>query len=129
MRFPMPYYPAEFEIPDEWLGDISFPVSLPASGSFRSFPTAKIILLAEIEPPLRYRTHPKDWNGFEKARLVSLLKAMATGVELPPVPIAELPVFDFPQSPYRFRVRDGYHRFYASLAAGFSSLPVSDEAL
>jgi hypothetical protein len=36
-----------------------------------------------------------------------------------PVPLLKLPA----PAPYAYRVRDGYHRFFASIAAGFECLP------
>jgi len=73
--------------------------------------------------PQRFPIAPKDWHGFERARLVSLLKGIATGAELDPVQLLELPQHDVWRMPYQYRVRDGFHRFYASIAAGFESLP------
>jgi hypothetical protein len=57
-------------------------------------------------------------------RLVRVLQGIVSGTQIPPVPLRELPEEEFPNiRPYRFRVRDGIHRFYASIAAGFQSLP------
>jgi hypothetical protein len=39
-----------------------------------------------------------------------------------PVPLLKLPDGDFLRPPYGYRVRDGYHRFFASIAAGFECL-------
>jgi len=49
---------------------------------------------------------------------------MATGAEIPPVPVVALPPADDPAAPFAYRVCDGFHRFYASVAAGFEMLPV-----
>jgi hypothetical protein len=73
-------------------------------------------------PPPRFPTAPKDWHGFERARLVSVLKGIATGANMEPVPLLELPQHDI-WVPYLYRVRDGFHRFYASIVAGFESVP------
>jgi hypothetical protein len=35
-----------------------------------------------------------------------------------------LPAREFCDVPYRYRVCNGYHRFYASIAAGFIMLPL-----
>lgn len=120
----MPHYPCEFEIPDSWLaeaGMMGFNCMTPA---FRSTADAVLVALTEIEPPYRLMTHPKDWHGFDQARLVRLLNRIATGAEIDAVPLLELPfVNDYSQRPYRYRVRDGYHRFFASVAVGFKCLP------
>ena len=82
-----------------------------------------LVPLQTILPPPRFPTTPKDWHGFERTRLVSLLKGIATGAEIEPVPLLELPQDDVWRMPYRYRVRDGFHRFYASIATGFECLP------
>jgi hypothetical protein len=115
----MPNYPCEFEIPDSWLaeaGMINFRASTPA---YRSAGDARLVPLVDVEPPYRRVTHPKDWRGFDRTRMVSLPKGIAKGVEIEPVPLLELPIFEFSPRPYRYRVL----RFYASIAVGFENLP------
>lgn len=91
--------------------------------AYRSTPAAVMVPLREIEPPYRTRETRKDWQGFDYARLISVLKGIATGAEIEPVPLLTLPASYFPAAPYGYRVRDGFHRFYASIAAGFDYLP------
>ena len=125
MRFLFPLLPAEFEIPDEWwieAGMAGFTPSAPAYLSTAT--TTHTIPLRQIEPPARHPEHPLSWRGFDRARLISLLTGIPKGAEIEPVPVVELPAAEFPPSPFRYRVRDGYHRFYASVAAGFECLPV-----
>jgi hypothetical protein len=123
MRYPMPNYPCEFEIPEAWLAEAGMPGFARAASAYRSTPAATPVPLREIEPPYRTPWTPRDGSGFDRARLVSVLKGIATGVEIEPVPLMKLPATDFPPAPYGYRVRDGYHRFYASIAAGFECLP------
>jgi hypothetical protein len=52
--------------------------------AYRSAAAAVPVPLREIEPP--YRTPEKDWRGFDRARLISVLNGMATGAEIEPVP-------------------------------------------
>jgi len=55
-----------------------------------------------------------------------VLKGIVSGAEIAPVPLIELPSGDFlARAPYRYRVRNGVHRFYASIAAGFECLPAT----
>ena len=123
MRYPMPNYPCEFEIPDAWLKEAGIDGFIRTEPAYRSTTAAVAVALREIEPP--YRTPEKDWRGFDRGRLISVLKAIATGAEIEPVPLLELPP-DLPsRAPYRFRVLDGFHRFYGSIAAGFEYLPGS----
>lgn len=84
-----------------------------------------VVPLQAIEPPYRRTTAPKDWNGFDRERLVQVLSGIATGADIPPAPLAVLPGGDIlTPVPYLYRVQDGYNRFYGSVAAGFDSLPV-----
>jgi hypothetical protein len=52
------------------------------------------------------------------------LQGFVAGDEIEPVEAIELPGREFCDAPYRYRVCDGYHRFYASIAAGFAMLPL-----
>ena len=95
----------------------------PSTPAYRPAGDARLVPLVDVEPPYRRVTHPKDWRGFDRTRMVSLLKGVATGAEIEPVPLLELPIFEFSPRPYRYRVLNGVHRFYASIAAGFENLP------
>ena len=122
MRFPMRNYPCEFEIPDVWLTEAGMDGFTRTARAYRSTASAVAVPLREIEPPYRTPWTPKEGRGFERTRLVSVLSAIAKGTEMEPVPLLKLPAADFPPAPYAYRVRDGYHRFFASIAAGFECL-------
>jgi hypothetical protein len=102
MRYPMPNYPCDFEIPDDWLAAAGMYSFARSASAYRSTAAAALVPLQTIVPPPRFPTASKDWHGFDRIRLVSILKGIAIGAEIE---------------------RDGFHRFYASIAAGFSSLP------
>jgi hypothetical protein len=123
MRFPFPLLPAEFEIPDDWLREAGMVGFIPSGSAYRSTAEATAAPLREIEPPFRFPECPKDWRGFDRARMIAVLTGIATGAEIAPVPLCELALEDFPPAPFRYRLRDGLHRFYASVAAGFECLP------
>jgi len=124
MRFPYPCYPAEFEIPDEWWTEAGMSGFRPDSASYLSSDAAaQIIQLRDIEPPFRFPEHPKDFRGFDRGRLVRILSGFVAGCAIEPVPLLALPAPEFQPAPFRYRLRDGFHRFYASVAAGFGSLP------
>ena len=125
MRFPFPLLPAEFEIPDEWWTEAGMTGFKPSGSAYRSTAAANPISLRDIEPPCRYPEHPLDWHSFNRARLISVLNGIAAGDTIEPVPVAELQPIEFLRNPYRYRVKDGFHRFYASVAAGFECLPVT----
>jgi hypothetical protein len=122
MRYAMPHFPCEFDIPDDWLVEAGMTGFAPTTIAYRSSSNAHPIPLVAIEPPSRVLTVPKDGCGFERARLVSVLKGIVTAAEIEPVPLLELPVYEFGPNTYRYRVRDGFHRFYASIVAGFEYL-------
>jgi hypothetical protein len=71
MRYPMPNYPCEFEIPDDWLTEAGIEGFTRTAPAYRSTPAAVAVPLREIEPP--YRVPEKDWRGFDRGRLVSVL--------------------------------------------------------
>ena len=120
----MPNFPCEFEIPDEWWVDAGMAGFTPTAQAYRSSTGAELVPLTQIEPPYRNPTVAKDWRGFDRERMISVLRGIATGAEIEPVPLLLLPsgTFLFP-APYGYRVKDGFHRFYASIAAGFECLP------
>lgn len=124
MRFPFPYFPVEFEIPDDWWYEAGMEGFTPSRVAFRSSAYATPTALRHIEPPFRWPEYPLDWRGFDRARFVAILSGIATDAEIEPVPVLGVPSTDFPPAPFRFRICNGVHRFYASLAAGFECLPV-----
>ena len=123
MRFPMPHYPCEFEIPDDWLREAGAIGFTPITTSYRSRPGTTLVPLTAIEPVPRLVK--KDFRGFERNRLIRLLQGFVSADEIEPVPLSELPLLEFAPTPYRFRVRNGFHRFYASIAVGYEHLPAS----
>jgi hypothetical protein len=90
---------------------------------YRSWPEAQLVPLLEILPPPRNSATPKDWRGFDRVRLVSVLKGIVAGAEIEPVPVRAIPEDEFAPQPYRFRVVNGFHRYHASIIAGFPCLP------
>jgi hypothetical protein len=124
MRYPMPNYPCEFEIPDAWLTEASMNGFTRTAPAFRSTAVAVPVLLREIEPPYRTPSTPKDWCGFDHDRMVRVLNWIVTDAEIEPVPVLRLPSSELlSHAPYGYRVLDGFHRFYASIVAGFECLP------
>lgn len=124
MRFPMPNFPCEFELPDEWWAEAGMVGFQPTTRAYHSGQAADAVPLTQVEPPYRRPDVTKDWRGFDKARLLAALQGMVAGDEMPPVPLQAISDgHEFPPAPYAYRVRDGLHRLYASVAAGFTHLP------
>jgi hypothetical protein len=123
MRFAFPRFPAEFEIPDAWWIEAGMPGFNRQGWAYRSS-TIEVVALDDIEPP--FRTKRLDQNGFDRARMVSILKGFVADAEIPPVDLLTLPpLADISGQPFKYRVLAGVHRFYTSIAAGFADLPVT----
>ena len=121
MRFQLPHEALAFEIPDEWLQTANVLSFKPAESAFTAssdseFPTQRV-RLADVKAP--ERDVGVAW--FQRERMVSILRAFASGQVLPPLKVDEPPT----QGRFRFRVREGFHRYYASAAVGFPELPVA----
>jgi len=120
----MPHLPCEFEIPDDWLVEAGALGFSPKRAAYRSVLSAAAAPLTEVEPPPRLVGYPLSWRGLDRTRFVRILNGMVTDAEIEPVPVVEMPFVDLVPSPYRLRVANGVHRFYASVAMGYSHLPV-----
>lgn len=103
-------------IPMAWLDEVGMRQFTVAEPCYRCDNPHVLLPLQTIEPVLR--TKPLDENGFARERMVSVLKAIRDGAALPPVPVERIT-----HALYLYRLRDGTHRFYASLRVGFSSIP------
>jgi hypothetical protein len=115
MRFRYPTDSIEFEIPDPWWVEANAHRFERSTNSFAAtsnpdWPTT-LVSIKSVAPPQR---NP-GILGLRKERTISLLKAIVCGDELPPLP---------PQSEH-LTVRDGFHRYFISVALGFPMLPVS----
>lgn len=132
MRYPMPNFPCDFEIPDDWLAEAGMDTFTPTATAYRSTADAVLVPLHKIEPPNRVKTCLNHWRGFDRTRMISVMKGIATGAEIEAIPVVQLPEIDNRLVPtplryhtYCYRVRDGFHRFYASVAAGFENVPAT----
>jgi hypothetical protein len=130
MHFQLPNFPCGFEIPDEWLQEAGLRDFVAVTSSFRSTADATLVRIGEIEPPLRRRTTTNDYCGFDRRRMVSVLRGIVASAEIEAVPLVQVPELDdrLVGTPkryrtYGYRALDGFHRFYASVAAGFELLP------
>ncbi|MGF6916728.1 hypothetical protein OKW28_000901 [Paraburkholderia sp. 40] len=120
MRFNFPLLPAESGIPDSRWSDAGMTTFRASEPGYRSSPDAVRVPLQKIEPPFRNPEVMRDWRGFDRTRMVDVLSGLATGAKMPPVPFVALPSADYPAAPFAYRVCDGFHRFYASVAAAFA---------
>jgi hypothetical protein len=123
VRFAMPNYPCDFELPDEWWSEAGMQNWAPPGVAYNSTAAVRFVPLDQVQPPFRWHSVPKDWRGFDRFRLLKIFEGFKNGADIEPVPLYENPPREFPPIQYRFEVINGVHRFYASVAAGFECLP------
>lgn len=121
MKFITPGTEIEFEIPDEWWMFAEMDKFKLNGGRFYPYPSSatnvEAVDTSEIEPPTRNKNIPP----FKKFKLVPVLMAFTSPeCSLPPVEV----VPNNSSNTYRFKVKNGYHRFYASIAVGYPMLPI-----
>jgi hypothetical protein len=119
MHFQHPSENFEFEIPDTWWIAAAADSFTPTTAAFAStsnpaWPTVLVPLL-EVGTPRR----DPSVIGLREERTISILRAFIEGKELPPLESHRLPVSNV------LAIRDGFHRYLASIAVGFTMLPVS----
>jgi hypothetical protein len=127
MRFSLPLLPAEFEIPDLWWEEAGMTGFTKSGVAYKSTKSEEQKLsLREIEPPFRLPEFAMDFRGFHRQRMISVLQGIARNSGLPPVRVLILPLLaDISTPPFKYRILDGFHRYYASIAAGYCCLPVA----
>ena len=131
MFFRLLHPPFAFEIPDEWLAEAGADDFVPARQSYQSIadPNEIILALGAIAPLLRQPKVIKDHYGFRRkggvdggpGGMVDVLQAIVGSVSLPPVTVRR--AREISAEGFTYVVKDGFHRFYASHALGFTHLP------
>ena len=119
MQFETPDGAMTFEIPDEWwtFADMGcFP-----DGEFYPYPLqqadkVRVVSITDVEPPRRNDGVPP----FKKYKMLPVLFAFTS----PECALPAIEVSACSEGHYRFRVQNGYHRYYASVAVGFTKLPI-----
>jgi hypothetical protein len=108
------------EIPGAWLEEAKATHFSPSTPAYAALPDAAwpvtVVAIPEVTPPAR---NP-GVVGLHQDRTVSLLRAITSNQPLPAISV------DRPPGQARYRLRDGYHRYYISVALGFSHVPVSE---
>jgi hypothetical protein len=138
MRFVLPHDESEFEIADAWWEASGAPGFVPlepaytvtegVNKGFEEFTSdsgvtirsmhcpTQLVALLYVAPPMREAGPPR----FNETRMIQVLQAMCTGILQPPIE-----VWRGAPGEARLVPRDGFHRFYASVALGFPMLPVA----
>jgi hypothetical protein len=105
-------------VPAEWIAEAGLQDFKPTRCGFHCVVDHELIALADIEPPIRNADRPLDANGFRHDRMLKILVGIRRDDAIPPIPIE---IADPGQR--RYRVRDGVHRYWASVTVGFTHIP------
>jgi hypothetical protein len=113
-----------FEIPTNWWSVSGMSGFVSGAQHYRTTPDApcevKVVLVSEVAPLWRKPGLVGfSKSGFVEDRMVSILRAFCEDAPLPPIKVTETST-----GLYRYKIYNGVHRYYASVAAGFSHLPV-----
>jgi len=120
----------EINLPDEWLREANMLHFAPKGSSYLVDSDAVRdrdifeVCVGDVAPVRRDPGVPifnsdKDTGRTARDRVVSILRGFLSGAKLPPVEVVSLPDGQV----HRYKLVAGTHRFYCSLAVGFSSVP------
>jgi hypothetical protein len=107
-----------FEILDEWWHEAGMADFVPRTVSYFPAATSRPLIMAPL-PLIEVPRRTPGLLGLDRGRTVRALRCIAEGRALPPVPAEELY-----GERHLFMLRDGFHRYHASVAAGFTHLPL-----
>ena len=109
----------DYVIPADWLAFCEIDSWHPESKCYpwSGTQTVEMVAIKDIQPPRR----SPGMEPFRKYKVVPVLLAFTSPeCALPPVAVEPLPN----DAVFRYRVINGFHRFYASRAVGYVSIPV-----
>jgi hypothetical protein len=119
VKFYTPNYDTHFHIPDDWWSFCDMPMFIPEGECYNydpEFGRVIIVNINAIKPP-----RLNEMPVFEKHKMIPVLLAIGNpGGMLPPVEVAPKSLLNG----YSLEVLQGIHRFYASIAVGYSHIPV-----
>ncbi|MGP0059870.1 MAG: hypothetical protein ACLPID_11355 [Beijerinckiaceae bacterium] len=122
------HHDLKIELDDAWWAEAGMANFVPSERAFRPDLAAakgEAVFEARIDEvgPLRRNPGVGIFNDNEEAtareRVVRILKGFRDGAAIPPVILVE----DTSGGVFRYKIGHGSHRFYCSLAAGFSHVP------
>jgi len=110
----------QFSIPDDWWAFADMLVFTAESHYYPYAPldneNVEVVEISQVEPPAR----SLGIVPFKKYKLLPVLFAFQSPeCALPPVAVSRLN-----STAHQFRVRNGFHRYFASVAVGYKFLPV-----
>ena len=109
-----------FDVPDDWWSSSGMADFRPSSCCYPWRPIRPGFAI-EILPLTSIRRGARNRVGgdFDRERMLAVLRGIASCEELPPVEVVALQ----DDGPFTHRLYDGFHRFSASIAAGFDAIP------
>lgn len=118
------------ELPDEWLAEAGMVNFVPKGAAYPADINGchgQQVCEVRIEDvaPVHRTTGVAIFNNDSETgrtarqRVVSILHGFVAGTKLPPVSVAPFAAGDV----HKYKLVAGVHRFYCSLAAGFTSVP------
>jgi hypothetical protein len=115
---PVTHDSIEFKIPDEWeewLVRSGLAGKSLVNDHFVSNAAEKVLDIREICSPIR--NPGVTW--FHEGNMLPILTGIASNESIQAIEVDRPP-----QGPLPYRVRDGFHRYYASVLLGFRRIPV-----
>ncbi len=117
----------QIEIPDEWWTEAGMRLFVPTFTAYRvnhrQFQNVREVPIKDVGPVSRNSGvgifNDSEEEGSARERVVRILRGFRFDNAIPPVEIVEGQA----GYPYRYKLVHGAHRFYCSLAAGFTSVP------
>jgi hypothetical protein len=115
----------DIPLPDEWWAEAGMVGFVPTSKSYcveQNFHDE--IQEVSIEDVVPVPRNPifrdgSEGEGTARERVVKILRGFRLGQHIPPVKVVE----GKPEYGHRYKLTEGAHRFYCSLAAGFTHVP------
>lgn len=114
-----------FDIPEEWWAAAGMATFKRVASAYPSCPDPCRPTLPVVSMPIasiRRGRRTREGGDFDRERMVKVLCGIANGERIPPVAVIALPNADGEQ--FSHRLYDGFHRFSASLAVGYTEIPV-----
>ena len=122
MKILTPCQKHEIDLPDECWKFCEMNTAYTHVGEFYPYPQCfasgtKVIDIKEIQP----RVRAVGTNGLRKYKMVPVLMALRD----PEGTLPALEVCALENDPtYKYKLKNGFHRYYASVAVGYSRIPV-----
>lgn len=117
---------SDFEIPDTWWIECEMEKFVRRAFAYETKPHSDhpkhpivYLPISLIKPSRRSAGVVLDFGGFDRKRLTRILRGFVAMDRIDPIQVKEKS-----HGSYEYEIYDGFHRFYASIAANFSELPV-----